>query len=291
MNGTDVNPRRMGNAIFSLVCILVIGIFAWSALPGYLEFEGHDPDDAYYNLLVQGFQAGQLSVKREPAAGLARLPDPYDPHANAPYVWDRGHLSYEMSYYKGKLYLYYGVTPAVVLFWPYVTLTGHYLSHRNACVIFLTAGFVAAAVVIYGIWRRYFPETGPWVAVSGVLALGLAGGLLEILSSCDVYEVAISCGFAFTMITLAGIWRGLNTSERTIKWLVLASLAYGLAIGARPSLLFGAIILLIPFAAAWLREPGPVSWLRGCFLLGAAVAPLFLVGIDALQLSALWQRI
>ena len=110
-----------------MVCALVIGIFAWSAESGFLELTSPRAEDSYYNLLVQGFRAGQLNVKREAPPGLARLADPYDPAVNASYVWDARYLSYEMSYYKGKLYLYFGVTPALVLFWPYVALTGHYL--------------------------------------------------------------------------------------------------------------------------------------------------------------------
>ena len=41
--------------------------------------------DTYYNLLVQGFRAGQLSLKKEVPPGLAQLADPYDPTANRPY--------------------------------------------------------------------------------------------------------------------------------------------------------------------------------------------------------------
>jgi Flp pilus assembly protein TadD len=278
MNEPRIKSRKSRNVIFVLVCVLVTGILVWSAEPGPLEFESLDPDDAYYNLLVQGFRAGQLNVNRDPAAGLAQLPNPYDPHDNKPYVRASGHLSYDMSYFKGKLYLYFGITPALLLFWPYVTATGHYLSHRNACVIFFLLGFIAAVGVIFRIGQRYFPESGPWVAASGAMALGLAGGVLELVSSCDVYEVAILGGFAFTMIALAAFWRVLHEKERKFQWLALASLAYGLAIASRPSLLFGAIIMLIPAAAARCRESGPGSWRQAGLLFAAAVVPLILIG-------------
>jgi len=89
-------------------------------------------EDAYYNLLVRGFRAGQLDLKTEVPAGLAHLADPYDPVANANYLLVDGHPLWDLSYYHGKLYLYYGVTPALVLFWPYAALTGHYLGHKDA---------------------------------------------------------------------------------------------------------------------------------------------------------------
>jgi tetratricopeptide (TPR) repeat protein len=237
--------------LLGMVCTLVIVIFVWSAESGFLESASPRAKDCYYNLLVQGFRAGQLNVKRDPPAGLARVANPYNPSLNAPYVWEGDHLCYEMSYFKGKLYLYFGVTPAVALFWPYAALTGHYLSHEEAVVIFFAGGFLVAAGLLYMVRRAYFPQTEVWVAAAGLLVLGLATGILETLSSCDVYEVAKSCGFLFSMLALAGIWRALHAPRKQMRWLVLASLAYGLAIGSRPSLIFGAIILLIPVARTW----------------------------------------
>ena len=198
-----------------------------------------------------------------------------------------------MSYYKGKLYLYFGVTPALVLFWPYAALTGHYLLHKNAVVIFFAVGFLVAAGLLRAVWRRYFPEASVWVVVAGILTLGLATGILETLSSCDVYEVAKSCGFAFTMLALAAIWRALHEPKRQVVWLLLASLAYGLAIGSRPSLLFGAIILLLPVVQAWraATEPGFTSAVGIVVGGGGRSGDADWVGADALQHPALRQPI
>jgi len=279
--------RKVENAVFGLVCALVIGIFAWSAESGFQELSSPRAEDSYYNLLVKGFRSGQLNVEREAPPGLSQLADPYDPASNASYVWDAHHFSYEMSYYKGKLYLYFGVTPAVVLFWPYVLLTGHYLLHRNAVVIFFTLGFLAAAGLLRAIWRRYFPEVSILAATAGILALGLATGILLTLSSCDVYDVAKSCGFAFTMLALAAIWYAFHEPKRQALWLLLASLAYGLAIGSRPSLLFGGIILLIPVARAWQVATVPRSGRRFGLLLAAAAGPTILIGLGLMVYNAL----
>ena len=278
--------RRADNAAFAMVCALVIGLFAWSAESGFQELGTLRAEDSYYNLLVQGFRAGQLNVNRDAPPGLSQLSDPYDPASNVAYVWDKNQLAYEMSYYKGKLYLYFGVTPAVVLFWPYVLLTGHYLLHKDAVVIFFGLGFLVAAGLVRACWRRYFPETGIWVVMAGILAMGLTAGILETLSSCDVYEVAKSCGFAFTMLSLASIWRALREPKRQVVWLLLASLTYGLAIGSRPSLLFGAIILLVPVTYSWRAAAEPSSRRRLALLLAAA-GPLALVGLGLMLYNAL----
>lgn len=277
MNAPKGDSPRAQRAFFIIVCALIVVTFAWIAQPGFLELANPQAKDSYYNLLVQGFRGGQLNVKRDAPPGLAKLSNPYDPSLNEAYIWDDHHLSYEMSYYGGKLYLYFGVAPTLVLFWPIAALTGHYLLQKNAIVIFFAGGFLLAACLLHAIRQRYFPEIKIAVAIVGLLALGLATGILETLASCDVYEVAKSCGFAFTMLALAGIWRALNQPKQQITWLLLASLAYGLAIGSRPSLLFGAIILLMPVVRQWFTTDAPDSRQRAAWLFAAATAPITLI--------------
>jgi hypothetical protein len=115
----------MERAILASVCALVLAVYLLAAHSSIPRSGRMGAADNYYNLLVQGFRAGQLSLKKEVPPGLVQLADPYDPEAHAAYP------VFDMSYYKGKFYLYFGVTPAVALFWPYVALTGHYLSQKK----------------------------------------------------------------------------------------------------------------------------------------------------------------
>jgi tetratricopeptide (TPR) repeat protein len=259
------------------VCALVIGVYAYSAHSGIPISGRMSAPDNYYNLLVQGFRAGQLSLKRDVPPALAQLADPYDPSAYTSYREEAG----DMSYYKGKLYVYFGVTPAMVLFWPYVALTGQYLLQRDAVVIFCLVGFLASVGLLCALWRRYFAEVNVAVVAVGGLALGLATGVPVMLARSDVYEVAISCGYMLTMLTLGAIWCAMHESRKRSGWLAAASLAYGLAVGARPSLLFGAVILLAPVAQCW-RERRTVL----APLLAAAV-PIALIGLGLMLYNAL----
>ncbi|MGA2605669.1 MAG: hypothetical protein ABSG14_15735, partial [Verrucomicrobiia bacterium] len=259
------------------VCALVIGVYACAAHSGIPVSGRMSAPDNYYNLLVQGFRAGQLSLKKEVPPALVQLADPYDPSAYASYREEAG----DMSYYKGKLYLYFGVTPAVVLFWPYVALTGHYLLQRDAVVIFCLVGFLASMGLLWSLWRRYFAGVSVAVVAVGGLALGLATGVPVMLAQCKVNEVPISCGYALTMLAVAGIWKALHESGRRCWWLAAASLAYGLAVGARPSLLFGAVILLVPVAQAWRERRTVLTPLL------AATVPVALIGLGLMLYNAL----
>ncbi len=271
--------ERINQAIFGVVCILVMGFLIWGAEPGLSVLKSPRAEDCYYNLLVQGFREGQLNVKKEAPSELAHLANPYDHTANAEYISDVE----DLSYYKGKLYLYFGVTPALVLFWPYVMLTGHYLPDAYAGLVFCSIGFLIAAGLIYSIWRRYFSEANFCIAVAGIFTFGLVLAVHEIqwLYS-RVYEVALSSGFAFMMLALAGIWQALHNPKRRVLWLILASFSYGLAVGSRTSLFYGSVILLAPVFQAY-RTPveSPYRWQMSFFLI-AALGPIALIGFGLL---------
>jgi hypothetical protein len=83
-----------------------------------------------------------------------------------------------------------------------------------------------------------------------------------------------------TMLALGVIWRALHEPERRCRWVAAASLAYGLAVGARPSLLFGAVILLTPVAQEW-RERRKI-WAP----LLAATGPILLIGLGLMLYNA-----
>ena len=269
-----INAMKNAWIVLAAVCALSLGLYACAVHSGAMESLRQNAAETYYNLLVQGLRSGQLNLKEEVPPGLAQLADPYDPTANAPYRLTPYWL-HDLSYYKGKLYLYFGITPALILFWPFAALTGHYLFHRQAVMIFCTIGFLASVSLLYELWHRYFAEVSVWVVAACALALGLATLVPVLLSQSDVYEVAISCGYAFTMLALMAIWAAMHEPEprKSSGWLAAASVAYGLAVGARPSLLFGAVILLVPVAETW-RERRQV-WM----VLLAAIGPLVFIGL------------
>ncbi|MGO9246339.1 MAG: tetratricopeptide repeat protein [Verrucomicrobiia bacterium] len=263
---------KNGWRLLAAVCTLVIGFYAYMSLPGDWEKFGlQSPAESPYNLLVQGFRAGQLSLKKDVPVGFAQLADPYDPVANEVYRFSPYKLQ-DLSYYKGRLYPYYGVTPALILFWPYNALTGAYLSNRQAVTIFCAIGFLASVGLLRTVWRRYFAGVNIGVVAACAVALGLATSVLEQLSQAGIYQVPHACGYMLTMLVLAAIWKALHDPGRRGRWLAAASVAYGLAVGSRPNLLFGAVILLAPVAQAW-RERKRV-W----HVLAAATIPITLIG-------------
>jgi len=270
----------MQRGVLGVVSALVLVVYVIAAHSGFWESLTPAASENYYNRLVDGFRAGQLSLKKDVPPGLTQLADPYDPVANAHY---RGafYQLYDLSYYKGRLYLYFGVTPALILFWPAVALTGRYMLYRQAVAVFCGLGYLASLGVLIAMWRRYFAAVSVSIITLAALGLGLASNAPVLLSRCSVYEVAISCGSMLTMMSLAAIWGALHQPERRVRWVILASLAYGLALGARPSLLFGAIILLVPAVQARQQQ-----W-RAWPLVVGAIGPVMLAGLGLLLYNKL----
>lgn len=269
----------MNLALFSILSCFLIGVLTW-ATDSYCPRLNPDPSNSDYNLLVQGFQSGQLNMKVNTPPEFAKLADPYSPT----HSWDTGFWSNKLvtSYYKGKFYLYFGVTPALALFWPYAAFTGHYLSDRYAVAIFFALGFLGMWAILCAIRRRYFPEISFVTFAPTIFILGL---ILCLVQTGSIHDVAKVSGFAFAMLALAGIWLALHWQARRTWCLLLASLAYGLAVGARQSLLFGAIILLVPVLQTGLSAPVPRRQVVTSFF--SAIGPITLIGIGLMAYNDL----
>jgi len=126
------------------------------------------PQHRYYNLLADSFLAGSLSLLEQPSPALLALADPYDPAQNGPY------RLHDLTLYKGKYYLYHGVTPALLLFAPAKAILGIDVIQSQAVWLFLCGGLIAATCALGILLRRSQPASPRWLALAGIAALGLA---------------------------------------------------------------------------------------------------------------------
>jgi len=229
------------------------------------------------NLVVAGWRAGHVWLDRPAPPELARAPDPYRFATYRPYLAPPWSLT-DLSYHRGHLYAYFGATPALLLFWPYRALTGTYLHEAWAVLGFCLAGYALSVGLALAAARRCFPAAGAANGAAAALLLGSATALPVFLVRPGLYEVAISCGYALVMLGLGALWAAWHAPARRWQGLALASLAFGLAVGARPSLLFGAAILLVPVAALYRgrrRGPAATPWLPALL---ATLLPIAAVG-------------
>ncbi len=199
----------------------------------------------YYDLQADGFLAGKTSLLIEPAKELSTLSDPYDwkSRTGIHFVWDA-------SYYQGKYYIYWGPVPAALA--ALVKLIKPGVIEDQYLLLFFVCGLsvIFASLLIF-IRKKYFPNVPAWTLMFFTALTGLSTPLLFLISRPNVYETAIaSCQF-FLFLGLYGVVRGLAASSNQWKWLALAGIALGAAVGSRMSVVFtvffivGVILIVI----------------------------------------------
>jgi hypothetical protein len=228
----------------------------------------------YYGLLTEALTAGQANLKIIPDPEFLRLADPYA----GPQGTNRPH---DMTFYRGKFYLYYGITPALILMVPWRLLTGTYLTEVASSAFFCLAGFLFAALWLLRVHRCYFSSVNiGWVLLC-LAVLGIGSPIYFLGNNPTFYAVPIAA--AFFCLMLAGLL--VDNSNRSqaawvsLIWLAAASLVLGLAVGARPNYVAGLCLLLMPTLRSWQSLPEGQKWNRDTKLLAsAAILPAALIG-------------
>lgn len=203
--------------------------------------------ESYYSHLAAGFSEGHLYLPVEPRPELLTLADPYDPAQNEPY------RLHDASLCKGKYYLYFGPTPALILYLPFRWITGQPLPDRLAVYFFAFGGFVWAALLLFHLREKYFRTVPEWMLRLTILVAGLANCSLYNFRRAATYEVAISCGVFFLTGAVYFFCRAIESNRIKPPMLALASLLLGLAVGARPQFVLSGVLLL-PMAYRVRRE-------------------------------------
>ena len=258
---------------FRLASAALIAVFATYLFLGGMGVSDRgnlEPRDVAYNQLVRGLLSGHLYLDAEVPPGLAALKNPYDPTASAPFRTDSRYRLHDRSYFKGHIYLYFGIAPALFVFLPWHVLTGLWLPHW-ASVIFLCAlGVLVNLSLVHSVRVRVFPAAPRWMLAAAALVLGLGSYAPVVLSRPDLWEIPVAFGYVALSIALRCLWEALITPGGSGKWIALASAAIGIGFAARPTVLPAAAILLAPLLDRDCRR-NPWSWV-------AAMLPLALCG-------------
>jgi hypothetical protein len=266
---------RTTNGFVIILLALMGWFYFWTAVPVWRPELISADGPGYYNLLARGFLKGQLALDKAADPFLATLSDPTDPAQRA------GHGMFDVSYFKGRYYLYWGATPAVVLFVPFYLLTGRFLDESLAPPLFAWLGLIAAVWLVLRVKRRYFPNVSAAMELGCVLALGLANMMPALLRRSSVYEAPITSGYACCMLGLAALFHALQARRKTIS-LAIAGTLFGWAVGSRPFYLFSSLgLAVVVWQLAQSRGLGLGAWRNGPWRrwVLAAILPLLAAGI------------
>jgi hypothetical protein len=253
-----------------VLAVLAVGAFVWLGKASddwshAYSFRGQQGD--YYNLLVDGFQAGHTHLN---------LPVHPDRLSEDPVVRERAPRALDAGLYNGRYYLYYGVGPAVLMLWPYSSLTGHDLSLNIPTLGFTLIGFWLSLAWYRRAKAAWFPRTGALIDASAVVLLAFAVGTTFLVRRSMFYELPLSLGYAALAGFILAITAALQEQARALRWLCGASIAAGIAASAHPNL----ALLTLPLAAIgwWIWRETPADRRRLRAIAATTVLPAAAIG-------------
>ena len=241
-----------GDVALACTFLIIVSFYFWTACTSGARVLPEPALDDHYNLLAKGYLSGQLSLSTLPAPALLALPDPYDPIANAAFkIWDA-------ALFNGRYYLYFGPTPALLVFVPFRLVTSLDFPQALAAALFCSAGLLFAFLLLRFLAIQFLPRPpSNWLLLAAMWALAFCSVAPFLLRRPAMYEVAISCGYALVFASLYCFATGGLVAQPRIGRLALASGLLGLAGGARfPLLAAGIVPLALAVYFIWRqREP------------------------------------
>ena len=245
----DLGSSHGRRAALAAVClgVIIIATYVWFVSVG--RWTDWPKTTNYYDRLAAAFWHGQPSLLEKPDPALARLDDPYDFNSRhgIPILWD-------VSYYNGKYFLYWGPAPALILMGARL-FTAREIGDQTLVFALVSGTFLFSALLILALRKRLFPDLSWKYVLPAILIAGFANPLPWLLNRPAIYEAAIAGGQFFLM---AGLFLCFTAIERQppLHWvLALAGVCWVLAMSSRLTLT-PAVLFLVASTGVYLVIQG-----------------------------------
>ncbi|MBR5116931.1 MAG: hypothetical protein IK096_07670, partial [Lachnospiraceae bacterium] len=247
-------PAEIAAAAVILLCMALILLSGLSSAP-QVNWDSWGRHEKQYEELTQALLSGRLSLAEEPAAFLSEMDNPYDPAARTIAGDEAGaYALIDTAYYHGRYYVYFGLTPALLLYLPVFLFTRRILPTWIAVILTATLLVPVICLFIRCLCARYAPRTPAGIRL--LLSISLTGilGTPYLAAFCTTYSMPAVMGL---LLTLAGLTcflcaeRPDGSFRRTV--LISGSVLLGLTIGCRP-VVAASYLLLFPLYADAIRR-------------------------------------
>jgi hypothetical protein len=244
-------PRPRQSRILLLTLAFGVVVFlrmaaAFAPWDGVVYGVGH-----HYEYLTEGFLSGHTYLSVDPPQDLLELKDPYKPGQKV----SRSLL--DASLYKGRYYIYYGPTPAVLLMAPWRLATGLMIPQRVAVALFGAAGLAALALLLRSVRARLYPGASDAALAWAFFFAANASWLPVVIRRPLFWELPIVAAVACLWWALYFLWK-YHDSGGSRRWAVATGLALGFMVGSRVTYVFASGLILVCLAP-W-RAGGRGRW-------------------------------
>ncbi len=256
--GYKINCKR--GDIRQLVCIvLCFVIFAaagrWLSVSDELILSCPWPHHKQYQQLAVSISNGSICL--DDLAVDERIINSDNPYDTITLMVEEIPYNMDCAYYNGRYYVYFGIIPELLLYYPHYMITGEQMTNFKADMylyILLAAGIM---LLIRELIFRYASDADrrssriPFaVYLLMCLSTCFFSNIVYLISKPDIYNIPIMAGMAFTFLGV-GLW--LASDEVSGSYVVnciltaAGSLCMALVAGCRPQLLIFSVAAIFIF--------------------------------------------
>ena len=214
--------------------ILITSFFVFSYFVFTIKYTGSlKVDEIYYNRLVKSLNIGEPYI--DTVANIFFQNDKI--YKLYPYLLFKDkslHKYYDLSYYKGKIYVYWGITPVILFYLPFNLIANSYLSDSVVAFILLSLIFIFSVVILLFVCDKFYKNKSNTIFLSCFSLIGFCNYGLYLSQHPNIYEIPILCAALLLLISIYLLIRLLVTNNSRNILIFFVSLCLSLAVGCRP---------------------------------------------------------
>lgn len=234
------------NNIFLIVLLLVcVAVFSYIVKQYdtenfWLEKDEIDKEDSIL-MQTESIVNGQIELMEEPSEELKNMENPYDStkrgEEGVPYLYD-------VAYYNGHYYNYFGIAPIITTILPFRLITGCYTHMYIFNIAYMFIAIFALYLVYKKLVNRYIKKLSLCNFYLGFYAILFGSNIFTLLRGAK-YDIVLTSGIAFLLISI-NLSISIYDKEKT-KYLKLISLGIttGLIVLSKPNLIIYYLLIFI----------------------------------------------
>ena len=221
---------------------------SWDGSAPITVYETGGDNAQQYAELAKAMAHGQLYLEVEPPEWLQEMDNPYDKGARDEMQKQTGEeYLFDVAYYDGHYYVYFGVVPCLIFYLPFYLLTGANFPTAIGVLISCIAFILGVTALMDRFARYHFKRVSLGLFLLLQIPLVVCSGALYLVKFPTFYSLPIMMAMAFTVWGLYCWMRG-RASKTAWVWYLLGSLCMALVVGCRPQFL---LFSLLAFPLFW----------------------------------------
>lgn len=247
--------KRVIIAAFILVQVLIIHSIC--GLNGACR-EQNSPTEHQFDMMAEALVNGQPYLLEEPPKLLSEMENPYSFQARLE-NGTQDESMYDVAYYKGHYYVYFGVGPIITFYVPYYLVTGKHIETYNMVFIIGVMVAVGWMMLLYELIRKYFRNFSFAAYLVCSFLFTASCGLTYVASRPSFYAIPMTLGLVASLFGLSFWFRSIEDDENGVNrinpiYVCIGSFFMAYVASCRPQFLLGSFFAILIFWNAVFKD-------------------------------------